>query len=371
LSSQIKYYSYVAKARNYSDPLTAALYPKNIPTSYYKGLIEGIHANLDAFHDFLNLRKKMLKLPDAARYYDIYPPLVTAPPKKYTFEDSKKLILEALAPLGDEYRKLMEDAFGETSGWFDVFPNAGKRSGAYMDSVYGVHPFMLLNHNDDFDSVSTLAHELGHALHSSYSMKTQPYPKSHYVTFTAEVASVVNETLLIEHMLKNEKDPEARRFLLSHYLDGFRGTVFRQTMFAEFELAAYEAYAAGKVLTADALDEMYLSLLRRYHGHDKGVMDIEDLYAVEWAYIPHFYYNFYVYSYVNGLLAATVLADAIIAGGKPAAEKYINGLLKAGGSKDPLEILKDAGVDMLDPATFKKAVDKFRLRTKELAEYAK
>ncbi|PKN26106.1 MAG: oligoendopeptidase F [Deltaproteobacteria bacterium HGW-Deltaproteobacteria-22] len=371
LSSQIKYYSYVAKARNYPDPLTAALFPKNIPTDYYKGLVKGINENLDAFHDFLNLRKKMLKLPDAARYYDIYPPLVTAPPKKYTFEDSKKLILEALAPLGDDYRKLMEDAFREQSGWFDVFPNAGKRSGAYMDSVYGVHPFMLLNHNDDFDSVSTLAHELGHAMHSAYSMKTQPYPKSSYVTFTAEVASVVNETLLIEYMLKKEKDPEARRFLLSHYLDGFRGTVFRQTMFAEFELSAYEAYSSGKVLTADALDEMYLQLLRRYHGHDKGVMDIEDLYAVEWAYIPHFYYNFYVYSYVNGLLAATVLADAIVTGGKPAAEKYINGLLKAGGSKDPLEILKDAGVDMLDPATFKKAVDKFRLRTKELAEYAK
>lgn len=371
LSSQIKYYSYVAKARNYPDPLTAALFPKNIPTDYYKGLVKGINENLDAFHDFLNLRKKMLKLPDAARYYDIYPPLVTAPPKKYTFEDSKKLILEALAPLGDDYRKLMEDAFREQSGWFDVFPNAGKRSGAYMDSVYGVHPFMLLNHNDDFDSVSTLAHELGHAMHSAYSMKTQPYPKSHYVTFTAEVASVVNETLLIEYMLKKEKDPEARRFLLSHYLDGFRGTVFRQTMFAEFELSAYEAYSSGKVLTADALDEMYLQLLRRYHGHDKGVMDIEDLYAVEWAYIPHFYYNFYVYSYVNGLLAATVLADAIVTGGKPAAEKYISGLLKAGGSKDPLEILKDAGVDMLDPATFKKAVDKFRQRTKELAEYAK
>jgi len=377
LSAQIKYYTYVAKARNYvtadkkPDPLTAALYPKNIPTEYYRGLIKGIHENLDAFHDFLNLRKKMLALPDAARYYDIYPPLVSAPPKKYTFEDSKKLILEALGPLGDDYRKLMEDAFRETSGWFDVFPNAGKRSGAYMDSVYGVHPFMLLNHNDDFDSVSTLAHELGHAMHSAYSMKHQPYPKSHYVTFTAEVASVVNETLLIEHMLKLEKDPEARRFLLSHYLDGFRGTVFRQTMFAEFELAAYEAYVAGKVLTADALDELYLGLLRTYHGHDKGVMDIEELYAVEWAYIPHFYYNFYVYSYVNGLLAATVLADQILAGGKPAAEKYINGLLKAGGSKDPLEILKDAGVDMLDPATFKKAIDKFRLRTKELAELAK
>jgi len=371
LSSQIKYYSYVAKVRNYPDPLTAALYPKNIPTDYYRGLIKGIHENLDAFHDFLSLRKKMLQVPDAARYYDIYPPLVTAPPKKYSFEDSKKLILEALAPLGDDYRTLMEDAFRETSGWFDVFPNAGKRSGAYMDSVYGVHPFMLLNHNDDFDSVSTLAHELGHAMHSAYSMKHQPYSKSSYVIFTAEVASVVNETLLIEHMLKQEKDPEVRRFLLSHYLDGFRGTVFRQTMFAEFELAAYEAYAAGKVLTADALDEMYLTLLRRYHGHDKGVMDIEELYAVEWAYIPHFYYNFYVYSYVNGLIAATVLADAILAGGKPAAEKYINGLLKAGGSKDPLEILKDAGVDMLDPATFKKAIDKFRLRTKELAEFAK
>ncbi len=370
LSAQIKYYAYVAKARKYPDALTAALYPKNIPTDYYKGLIRGIHENLDAFHEFLQLRKKMLGITDAARYYDIYPPLVDTPPKKYTYEDSRAIILDALSPLGPEYRQLLETALKDGSGWVDVYPNVGKRSGAYMDSVHGVHPFLLLNHVDDFDSVSTMAHELGHAMHSAYSMKHQPYPKSSYATFTAEVASVVNEMLLTEHLLAREKDPGMRRFLLSHYLDGFRGTVFRQTMFAEFELAMYEAYAAGKTLTADMLDELYLSLLRLYHGHDKGVMDIEPLYAAEWAYIPHFYYNFYVYSYVNGMIAATVLADAILSGGEPAARRYIDGLLKAGGSKDPLDILKDAGVDMMDPATFRKAVDKFRQRTRELAELA-
>lgn len=370
LSAQIKYYSYVAKTRHYPDALTAALYPKNIPTEYYKGLIRGIHENLDAFYDFLKLRKTMLGIQDAARYYDIYPPLVNTPPKKYTYEDSRAIILEALSPLGPEYHQLLETAFQDGSGWMDVYPNAGKRSGAYMDSVYGVHPFLLLNHVDDFDSVSTMAHELGHAMHSAYSMKHQPYPKSSYAIFTAEVASVVNEMLLTEYLLAREKDPEMRRFLLSHYLDGFRGTVFRQTMFAEFELTVYEAYAAGKTLTADMLDELYLSLLRLYHGHDKNVMEIEPLYASEWSYIPHFYYNFYVYSYVNGMIAATVLADTILAGGEPAARRYIEGLLKAGGSKDPLDILKDAGVDMMDPATFKKAVDKFRLRTRELAELA-
>ncbi len=370
LSAQIKYYSYVAKARNYPDPLSAALTPRNIPTSYYRGLVENINRNLDAFHDFLKLRTKLLNISDKARYYDIYPPLVKATPRKYTFEDSREILMKALSPLGEEYKKLMEEAFAENSGWFDVFPNMGKRSGAYMASVYGVHPFMLLNHNDDFESVSTLAHELGHALHSSYSMKHQPYPKARYVTFTAEVASTVNEALLVEYMLQHEKDPEQRRFLLSHFLDTFRGTVFRQTMFAEFELAAYEAHQAGGVLTADALDKMYLDLLRRYHGHEKGIMDIEPLYAVEWAYIPHFYYNFYVYSYVNGLVAATVIADRILKEGAPAAERYINGLLKAGGSKDPLDILKDAGVDMLDPATFNQAIDKFRQRTRELAALA-
>jgi oligoendopeptidase F len=368
LSGQIKYYSYVAKARNYPDSLTAALYPKNIPTSYYKNLIKSINSNLDAFHDYLKLRKKILGIKGDQGYYDIYPPLVSSKPEDIEFDKGCKLVKEALKPLGAEYGKLLDTAFKKGSGWMDVFPNKGKRSGAYMDSLFGVHPYVLLNYNKSFNSVSTLAHEIGHAMHSVYSSKAQPYAKSNYVIFNAEVASIVNEALLIEYKLKTEKDISKRKFLLSYYLDSFRGTVFRQTMFAEFEMEMYQAHEKGTALTSDFLSALYLKLLRKYHGHDSNVMKIDELYGVEWSYIPHFFYNFYVYSYVNGFVAATVLAGKILKNGDKAVEKYINGLLKAGGSKDPLQILKDAGVDMLSPATFKEAITKFRSRVKELEE---
>jgi oligoendopeptidase F len=368
ISGQIKYYVFKAKARKYENALTAALYPKNIPNKYYLNLIKSINNNLDAFYDYLKLRKEMLEIKDDLRYYDIYPPLVKDKPKDISFADGKKIIREALKPLGKDYMAKLDEALKESSGWLYVYPIYGKRTGAYMAGVYGVHPFVLLNYNDDFDAVTTTAHELGHALHTVYSNKHQPYSKSDYVIFNAEVASIVNETLLIEYMLKKEKDIEKRKYLLSHYLNSFRGTVFRQTLFAEFEHEMYTAYENGKALTADFLDNLYLGLLRKYHGHKQGVMDIQELYAVEWSYIPHFYYNYYVYSYVNGFIAATVLAEKILNEGKQAADKYINGLLKAGSSKDPLQILKDAGVDMMSPATFKNAINKFRNRTKELRQ---
>ncbi|MBU1538083.1 oligoendopeptidase F family protein, partial [Myxococcota bacterium] len=219
LSGQIKYYTYVAKARKYPDALTAALYPKNIPVKYYRNLITSINDNLDAFHDYLTLRKGILGIKDTQGYHDIYPPLVSVKPKEYSIDEAKKVVKEALKPLGPEYAKLLDEAFKRGSGWIDVYPNKGKRSGAYMSGLYGVHPFVLLNFNKSFDSVSTLAHEIGHAMHSVLSDKTQPYAKSDYVIFNAEVASIVNETLLIEYLLKKETDPQKRQFLLSHYLD--------------------------------------------------------------------------------------------------------------------------------------------------------
>jgi oligoendopeptidase F len=372
LSGQVKYISYIAKARKYKNSLDSALTPKNIPVKYYKNLIKSINNNLGAFHDYLKLRKNLLNIQGDQEYYDIYPPLVLTKPSEYNFKLGKEVVRTALKPLGKEYLKHIDEAFKDNSGWIDVFPNKGKRSGAYMDSLYGknLHPYVLLNYTKDFNSVSTLAHEMGHAIHSVYSNAAQPYPKADYSTFNAEVASIVNEALLIEHLLKTVKDKKIRRFLLSYYLDSFRGTVFRQTMFAEFEMKVYENYEAGKPITADLLDGLYLDLLKKYHGHDKNVMKINKLYAAEWSYIPHFYYHFYVYTYVNGFIAATVLADKIIKEGKPAADKYINGLLKAGSSKDPLTILKDAGIDMLKPETFKKAIAKFKARTKELEQLA-
>ncbi len=371
LGSQVKYYEYNAKARHYKSALEAALYPKAIPVEYYTNLIKNVRSTLPAFHEYLKLRKELLGIKGDMEYYDIYPPLVTTKPRDYTYEEAAETVKKALAPLGPEYVKLLNEALKPGSGWIDVYPNKGKRSGAYMDSLYGYHPFVLHNFNGDFEGVSTLAHELGHAMHSWFSNKTQPYPKSHYVIFNAEVASIFNETLLIEYMLSHEKDPNVRRFLLSHYLDSFRGTVYRQTMFAEFEYDMYKAYEEGSPITADLLDSTYLRLLRDYHGHDKGVMKIDDLYSVEWAYIPHFYYFFYVYSYVNGFIAATALAHKVLEGGDAAAKKYIEGLLKAGGSKDPLQILKDAGVDMMSPEPFKLAADTFRKRVEELRKLAK
>ncbi|MBN2724244.1 MAG: oligoendopeptidase F [Deltaproteobacteria bacterium] len=371
LSGQVKFNTFTARARNYKDGISSALEPKNIPVSYYTGLIKGINDNLDAFHEYLSLRKKLLGVNSDLEYYDIYPPLVSGEVKSWKYEDALNLVKKALEPLGKDYASHLAVAFAKGSGWIDVYPNKGKRSGAYMDSVFGKHPYVLLNYNGNFDSVSTLAHEMGHAIHSVYSMASQPYAKSNYVIFNAEVASIMNEALLIEYMLKKEKDPAVRRFLLSHYLDSFRGTVFRQTMFAEFEYNIYKAYEDGKALTADLMDNMYLELLKKYHGHDKKVMKIDELYSTEWAFIPHFYYHFYVYSYVNGFIAATYLADKVLSKGDAAAKKYITGLLKAGSSKDPLEILKDAGVDMQSPATFKAAIDKFRSRVNELKELTK
>ncbi len=366
LSAQIQYYDFVARMRHYKNALESALIPNAVPPEFYSRLVGSVTEHLDVFHDYLKLRKKLLNIEGDQYYYDIYPLAVAEGTKRYAYKDAQKILPKALAPLGTQYVKKLKTALRDGSGWLDVYPNQGKRSGAYSSSVYGRPPLVLLNYTDDFDSLSTTAHELGHALHSAYSMENQPYPKARYALFVAEVASIFNETLLIEYLLNNETDSVQRKFLLSAYLDSFRGTVFRQIMFAEFEQETYRRLAARKPLTADSLSSVYLKLLRKYHGHDKGVMNIQPLYSVEWAYIPHFYYHFYVYQYASGFIAATALAGEILKEGRPAAERYIKKLLKAGGSKDPLDILKEAGVDMDSPEPYALAAEKFAQRVAEL-----
>jgi oligoendopeptidase F len=368
LSAQLKYYDFVARVRNYDDALSFALVPDAIPPAFYPRLIKRVTDHLDVFHRYLRLRKKLLNIKGDQYYYDIYPLGVSQSTKSYSYAQARKIIPTALKPLGKDYLAKLNSALCKGSGWIDVYPNKGKRSGAYSSSVYGHHPLILLNYTDDFDSLSTTAHELGHGLHSAFSNAAQPYPKADYALFVAEVASIFNETLLIEYLLKKEKNPEQRKFLLSAYLDSFRGTVFRQTMFAEFEREAYLRLSARKPLTAESLSRLYLKLLRKYHGHKDGIMNIEPLYGVEWAYIPHFYYHFYVYQYVSGFIAATALAQKVLTNGRGAARKYIENLLKAGSSKDPLDILKEAGVDMMSPEPYALAAKKFAQRVAELEQ---
>jgi len=270
---------------------------------------------------------------------------------KFPIDRGEALVLDAVKPLGEEYVADMRKGF--TSRWMDVYPQAGKRSGAYSNgSAYDVHPYLLLNYNDDYESVSTLAHEWGHAMHSYLANGAQPYPTANYPTFVAEVASTFNEALLLRRMLAEAKGDDERLFLLGSYLENLRGTFFRQAMFAEFELAIHEAVEKGEALTGEKLSSMYGELLRRYHGHDAGVLKIDDAYTVEWAYIPHFFYNFYVYQYATSIAASTQLARDVLDNKPGARERYL-GLLKAGGSRYPYEMLKEAGVDLASPAPYR------------------
>jgi len=349
LSGQLNAHVFSYRQRNYPNSLAAALDSNNIPEAVYRTLVKETNENLGTLHRYFRLRGRMLGVEDLG-YHDIYPALVSLD-KEFPIEVAKRLTLEASEPLGDAYTEVM--AHGFQSRWMDVYPREGKVSGAYMNgSVYDAHPFVLMNYNDDYESVSTLAHEWGHAMHSYLSNSSQPYPTARYATFTAEIASTFNEALLLENMLKLAENDEERLFYLGSALENLRGTYFRQTMFAEFELAVHEAAEAGEALTGQKLTQIYGDLLRKYHGHDEGVLTIEDLYAVEWAYIPHFYYNFYVYQYATSLAASSLLAEAVIAGRPGAVENYLN-LLKAGGSDYPHELLKRAGVDMTSPEPYR------------------
>jgi len=343
LNGQVQANEFIAKARNYEVAVDAALDGANIPVTVYKRLVDGVNQGLPTFHRYLQLRKKMLNLPDLG-YYDLYAPLVGSVDLTYTPEESEKNVLASLAPLGPEYVAAVRRAFNER--WIDLLPSEGKRSGAYSNGgAYDVHPYMLINFNGQYTDMSTVAHELGHTMQSYLSNKTQPFHLANYPIFVAEVASTFNEALLIDYMLKQIKDDNTRLSLLGNYLENIKGTVFRQTQFAEFELRLHEMAERNEPLTGESIDKAYLDITRKYYGHDKKVCEVPDYIAHEWAFIPHFYLNFYVFQYATSFTASEALASKVLAGDPAATKRYLT-FLSAGGSKYPIDLLKDAGVDM-------------------------
>ena len=353
LYSNIKKDMFYARTRHYNCSLESALDKDNIPTEVYSTLIENVHNNLDTFHRYLNLKKRMLGV-DKLKYSDLYAPVVKGIDLEYTFEEAKELVLDSVKPLGKDYARVAKQAL--KNRWIDIYPTAGKRAGAYSNgSAYDVHPYILLNYNGRYDDMSTLSHELGHAMHSYYSNKNQPYSTADYSIFVAEVASTFNEALLINKMLSEIKDDDIRLSFLMDYLEGIRQTVFRQTQFAEFELRIHEIAERGEPLTGDVLSKLYGDILKKYYGHDKGICYVDEIYTVEWAYVPHFYYNFYVYQYATSFTASTALVEKVLNKEKTAVEKYIN-FLSSGGSDYPINLLKKAGVDMTTPEPFTKTM---------------
>jgi oligoendopeptidase F len=344
INSEVQKVLFYARARKYKSNLEASLDPANIPVSVYTRLVAGVNRHLPTFHRYLKLRTRMMGISDDLHYYDLYAPLVSSVDLRYTPDEAQKHVLAAFAPLGSDYQGVVQRAFNER--WLDWHPTEGKRSGAYSNGgAYDVHPYMLLNYLGQYNDVSTLAHELGHTMHSYYSNKTQPYPTADYATFVAEVASTFNEALLIDHMLKQIKDTPTRLSLLGNYLEGIKATVFRQTQFAEFELRMHEMAEKGQPITGDALAKLYLDITRRYYGHDQKVTVVDDYIAHEWSYIPHFYRDFYVFQYATSFTAAEALSAKVLGGDKDATRRYLT-FLSAGGSDYPVELLKTAGVDM-------------------------
>jgi oligoendopeptidase F len=343
LNGQVQANEFVANARRYKTAVEAALDANAIPTAVYRSLVDGVNLGLPTFHRYLQLRKKMMKLPEL-HYYDLYAPLVATADLSYTPEESEKNVLAALAPLGSDYVAAIRKAFNER--WIDLLPSEGKKSGAYSNGgAYDVHPYMLINFNGKYADMTTVAHELGHTMQSYLSNKTQPFHLANYPIFVAEVASTFNEALLIDHMLKTIKDPDTRLSLLGSYLENAKGTVFRQTQFAEFELRIHELAEKGEPITGESLDKLYLEIVRKYYGHDKSVCLVDDYVQHEWAFIPHFYYNFYVFQYATSFTASAALSEKVLEGDKAATKRYLD-FLSAGGSKYPIDLLKDAGVDM-------------------------
>jgi oligoendopeptidase F len=333
---------FYVKARKYSSSLEAALNQNNIPVAVYRSLIDGVNAHLPAFHRYLSLRKRMMGV-DQLHYYDLYAPLVSSVKLEYPIEEARQQIVAALAPLGPDYTKVVERALDDR--WIDLYPTPGKRAGAYSNSTYEAHPYMLLNYNGQYADMSTLAHELGHTVHSYLSNKTQPFPTADYPIFVAEVASTFNEALLIDHVLKHTPDDAVKLSLLGNYLENIKGTVFRQTQFAEFELRMHEMADKGEPLTGDALSALYGSITKKYYGHDAGVCAVDDYVAHEWAFIPHFYQPFYVYQYATSFTASAALAERVLAGDTATRDRYLK-FLSSGGSQYPIPLLAQAGVDM-------------------------
>ena len=339
------------RARNYNSSLEASLYPNNIPVEVYQSLITNVNKSLPAFHRYLKIKKRMMGV-DTLKYLDLYSPVVKDVDLKYTFDDATKIVLEALKPLGDEYVSTVKKAIYER--WIDVYPTVGKRSGGYSNGAsFDGHPYILLNYNNQYNDLSTLAHELGHTMHSYFSNKTQPYPLSRYETFVAEVASTFNEVLLFNYIISTVKDDDVKLSILMSWLDNFKGTLFRQTQFAEFELKIHELAEQGKPLTGETFCKVYKEITDRYYGNDQGVCKVDDYISMEWAFIPHFYRNFYVYQYSTSFTASISLAEKVMSGDPNALKNYMK-FLSSGGSDFPIEILKKAGVDMTTSDPFEK-----------------
>jgi oligoendopeptidase F len=344
MNANVQKVAFYAKTRKYTSHLEAALDGPNIPVSVYTRLIDGIDRSLPSFHRYLRLRKRMMGLTDDLRYHDLYAPLVSSVLLKYTPEEAEEKILTSLEPLGFEYTAVVRRSFNER--WIDFFPSPGKRSGAYSEGgAYDVHPYMLLNYQGQYNDVSTLAHELGHTMHSYYSNTVQPYALANYPTFVAEVASTFNEALLIERVLQETQDVATRLSLLGSYLENIKATVFRQTQFAEFELRMHQTAERGEPITGETLSNLYLEIARKFYGHADGVMIVDDYVRNEWSYIPHFYLGFYVFQYATSFTAAEALSEKVLAGDEDARKRYLT-FLGSGTSKYPIELLRDAGVDM-------------------------
>lgn len=355
LSGNLNKDLYYACARNFETCLESALNAGNIPTDVFHNLIKNVNDNLDTFHRYLSLRKRMMGL-DQLHYYDLYAPLVEAVDMDYTVEEGIEHILGSLKPLGKEYVDVSKVAFNER--WIDMYPNAGKRSGAYSNgSAYDVHPYILMNYNGKYNDVTTLTHELGHTMHSYLTNKKQEFINSNYSIFVAEVASTLNEELLNDYMLKQINDDKARLSILGNYLEGAKGTLFRQTQFAEFEMLIHDKVEKGEALTGEVFDQIYFDLTKKYYGHDKGICIVDDYIKSEWSYIPHFYYNFYVYQYATSFTASAALSEKILHGTAQDREKYLN-FLASGSTKYPVDLLIDAGVDMNSPEPFDLTIKK-------------
>jgi oligoendopeptidase F len=359
LGGTVKKNIFYAGVRKYDSAIAAALESDNVPVAVYDRLVDTVNENLAPLHRYVALKKKALKL-DEMHMYDLYTPLVPDAHIKMNYEEARALVQQGLHPLGAEYGKILDQAL--SSRWVDIYENQGKQSGAYSWGVYGVHPFVLLNFNHRLEDAMTLAHELGHSLHSYYTNSTQPYATHDYTIFSAEVASTTNETLLLDHLLKTTTDPKKKMYLLNEYLESIRTTVFRQAMFAEFERSLYARAENGEAITADMLDAMWHNLNVKYYGPQ---MVVDKEVNAEWSRIPHFYYNFYVYQYVTGFSAANALASQILTEGEPARSRYLN-FLKSGGSDYSLELLKKAGVDMSSPEPIRITIQRFEKLLGEL-----
>lgn len=363
ISGNVKKDNFNARVRKYSSARQAALAANNIPESVYDNLVKTVNENLPLLHRYIKLRKKVLGLKEL-HMYDLYTPLVKDVKMEIKYDEAKEIVLKGLAPLGEEYLQVLKEGF--ENRWVDIHENKGKRSGAYSSGAYGTNPYILLNWQDNVNNLFTLAHEFGHSVHSYFTRKTQPYPYGDYSIFVAEVASTCNEALLNHYLLKTIDDEQKRIYLLNHYLEGFRGTVFRQTMFAEFEHLIHQKAQNNEALTADLLTKEYYDLNKKYFGEEDIVIDEEI--GLEWARIPHFYYNYYVYQYATGFSAATALSKQILEEGEPAVNRYIKEFLSAGSSDYPIEVLKKAGVDMSSPEPISNACKVFEEKLNEMEQ---